>query len=302
MRPPRGSMQGLHGNHECVIIGSMDRQAVVLGLRRLGGAVLDALLPPRCLACSTVVPTQGTLCGDCFRAVALIGAPLCHRCGVPFIHAGQGQPVCLGGPLHCPKCIARPPEYGQARAAYLYDKGSRRLLMPLKYGDRTELAGPIARQMAHAGQGLLEGAELLVPVPLHRRRLLSRRYNQAALLAWKLSRLSGVLCVPDLLRRRRATQPLGGFGAIERAVMLEDAFALPVRNAARVRGRRVVLVDDVLTSGATVTACARLLWAAGAAGVDVLAAARVPDPTLADGAELPSFRNALDRSAAADDV
>lgn len=272
------------------------------GLRRLGGAVLDTLLPPRCLACSTVVPTQGTLCGECFRAVALIGAPLCHRCGVPFIHAGQGQPVSLGGPLHCPKCIARPPEYGRARAAYLYDKGSRRLLLPLKYGNRTELAGPIARQMAHAGQSLLVGADLLVPVPLHRWRLLSRRYNQAALLAWKLSRLSGVPCVPDLLRRRRATRPLGGLGAIERAVMLEDAFALPARNVPRVRGRRVVLVDDVLTSGATVTACARLLWVAGAAGVDVLAAARVPDPTLADGAELPSFRNALDRSAAADDV
>jgi ComF family protein len=280
----------------------MKGQAMAVGLRRLGGAVLDTLLPPRCLACSTVVPTQGTLCSDCFRGIALIGAPLCHRCGVPFIHAGQGVAEHMGGPLHCPRCATRPPEYGQARAAYLYDKGSRRLLMPLKYGDRTELAGPIARQMAHAGQGLLARADLLAPVPLHRWRLLSRRYNQAGLLARKLSRLSGVACAPDLLRRHRATQPLVGLGALERAVLLEDAFSLPHAAAARVRGKRVLLVDDVLTSGATVTACARLLLAAGAAGVDVLAAARVPDPTLADGAELPSVRNALDRSATADDV
>jgi ComF family protein len=280
----------------------MDRQTAMRGLRRLGGAVLDTLLPPRCLSCSAIVPSQGTLCADCFRGVTLIGEPLCHRCGVPFLHAGQGVAEQPGGPLHCPKCARTPPEYGQARAAYLYDKASRRLVLPLKYADRTELAGPLARQMAYAGRGLLARAELLVPVPLHRRRLLGRRYNQAALLAWKLSRLSGLPCVPDLLRRRRATRALGEMGAAARLVALEGAFHLPRASLGRLRGRRLLLVDDVLTSGATANACARLLLAAGAASVDVLAAARVPDPSLADGADLPSFRNALDRAAGPDDV
>jgi ComF family protein len=249
-----------------------------------------------------MVPTDGTLCGNCFREVTLIGPPLCHRCGVPFLHTGQGEPPPGGGPLHCPRCLKRSPEYGQARAAFLYDAGSRRLLLPLKYADRTELAAPLARQMAHAGRALLARAELLLPVPLHRRRLLARRYNQAALLAGRLSRLSGVPTVPDLLRRRRATPALGEYGAIERAAILEGAFTLSARAAVRVRGRRLLLVDDVLTSGATATACARLLLAAGAAGVDVLAAARVADPTLADGADASSLRNPLDRNEPDHDV
>ncbi|EHM00885.1 comF family protein [Acetobacteraceae bacterium AT-5844] len=280
----------------------MTVQAMIGSIRRLGGVALDTLLPPRCLSCSTIVPSQGTLCGECFRGVTLIGSPLCHRCGVPFLHGGQGVPSGEGAELHCPRCALRSPEYGQARAAYLYDAGSRRLVLPLKYGDRTELAGPIARQMAHAGRELLERADFLVPVPLHRRRLLARRYNQAALLAWKLSRLSGVPCAPDLLRRRRATQPLNKMGAAERAAVLEGAFRLAPGAVAKLQARHVLLVDDVLTSGATVTACARLLLGAGAARVDVLAAARVPDPSLADGADLPSFRNALDHDATADDV
>ncbi len=280
----------------------MKVHALTAGLRLIGGAVLDTLLPPRCLACSAIVPSQGTLCGACFRGITQIVPPLCHRCGVPFLHAGQGVPSPGGGALHCPRCAARPPEYGHARAAFLYDEHSRRLVLPLKYGDRTELAGPLARQMAHAGRELLARADLLVPVPLHRRRLLSRRYNQAALLAWKLARLSGVPCLPDALRRARATKPLAHLGAAERAVLLEDAFRLSPRAASRLRGRQILLVDDVLTSGATVTACARVLLGSGAAGVDVLAAARVPDPSLSDGAELPSYRNALDRSATADDV
>lgn len=280
----------------------MDAQVVTRGLRWMGGAVLDTLLPPRCLCCSAIVPTDGTLCAPCFGQVTLIGTPLCHRCGVPFIHSGQGQPPPEGGLLHCERCLRRAPEYRRARAAYLYDAGSRRLLLPLKYGDRTELARPIARQMAHAGRALLAEADLLLPVPLHRWRLLRRRYNQAALLAGRLSRLSGIPWAPDLLRRRHATPALVGFGAAERAAILEDAFTLSPRAAARVRGKRLVLVDDVLTSGATVTACARLLMGAGAAWVDVLAAARVPDPALADGAEASSFRNPLDRSALDNDV
>lgn len=278
----------------------MDRHIALQGLRWVGMAALDLLLPPRCLICAEQVPTDGTLCAGCFREMTLIGAPHCHRCGVPFLHSGQGVPG--PGGLHCQRCINNPPEYGQARAAWLYDKASRRLLLPLKYSDRTELAKPLARQMAFAGRELLGRAELLLPVPLHYRRLLSRKYNQAGLLAKRLSRLSGVPWAPDLLRRRRATPALGGLSAGERIVALEGAFRLARGGAARIAGRRLLLVDDVMTSGATARACAAVLLAAGAASVDVLAAARVPDPTLADGAELPSRKPPLDRSWQDNDV
>lgn len=247
------------------------------GLRHLGGAVLDMLLPPRCLACATPVLAEGTLCAECFHQIRLIGPPLCLCCGIPFLHAGEGKPA-FGGGLLCPRCAAEPPLFGRARAAYLYNAGAKRLLLPFKYAGRTEMALPLARQMAHAGRALLAEAELLLPVPLHRRRLLSRGYNQAGLLAGRLSRLSGVPWAPDLLRRTRRTAPLAGQGAAARAAQLEGAFRLAPGGAARVAGRRLLLVDDVLTSGATASACAAVLLAAGAARVEVLAAARVPDP------------------------
>jgi ComF family protein len=280
----------------------MDRTIMWQGLHRLGMAALDVLLPPRCMICAELVPTDGTLCAGCFREMTLIGEPHCHCCGVPFLHSGQGTRPAAGGPLHCQRCTNNPPEYRQARAAWLYDKASRRLLLPLKYADRTELVKPLARQMAFAGRDLLGRAELLLPVPLHYRRLLSRKYNQAGLLARRLSKLSGVPWAPDLLRRRRATPALGGLAAGERIVALEGAFRLARGGPARIAGRRLLLVDDVMTSGATVRACAGALLAAGAASVDVLAAARVPDPTLADGADLPSRRAPLDRDWQDNDV
>jgi ComF family protein len=244
-------------------------------LARLGGGLLDALLPPHCLTCEAAVERQGTQCGACFRQLARLTAPFCARCGVPFLHAGQAGPGGL-----CPACLARPPAYGMARAALRYDAGAQRLVLPFKHGDRTDLAGPLAEKMAQAGAALLEGCDLIVPVPLHWRRLLSRRYNQAALLAQRLAAMGRKPCIPDLLRRSRATPPLGDLGAAQRAALLSGAFRLTPRGARRVAGRRVLLVDDVMTSGATAEACAVVLLAAGAAAVDVLAAARVPDPRL----------------------
>ncbi|MFZ6764021.1 ComF family protein [Pseudoroseomonas sp. WGS1072] len=244
------------------------------GLRRLGAAAIDLLLPPRCMACAEPVLDHDTLCTACFRATTLINSPCCDRCGLPFQHDGQGLPAAEGEGLACAQCLVRPPDYGRARAALLYDEGSRRLILPLKYGDRTELAGLLARQMVRAGRELLAEAELILPVPLHRSRLLTRRYNQAALLARRLSRLSGRPWAPDLLLRARRTPPLADFGAAQRALVLEGAFTLSAGAARRIEGRRLLLVDDVLTSGATVGGCTRLLLAAGAASVDVLAASR----------------------------
>jgi ComF family protein len=250
------------------------------GAARLRGArvlrgMLDVLLPPHCLLCEAVVDTQGSLCAGCFAGLSFVTEPCCARCGVHFPRA-----VAAGRGLLCPSCADRPPPFEAARAALRYDAGAQRLILPFKHGDRTEFAGPLARHMARAGAVLLGRADVLAPVPLHPRRLLARRYNQAALLAARLARFAGKPHIPDLLRRRRATPPLGEAGAAERAKLVAGAFTVSRRGAARIAGRRVLLVDDVLTSGATVGACAEALLAAGAAAVDVLAAARVPDPRL----------------------
>lgn len=237
--------------------------------------MLDALLPPHCLTCDSPVAEQGTLCPSCWTSLALLTPPLCARCGVPFLHAGQAGPGGL-----CPGCLDRPPSYALARAALRYDDGAKRLLLPFKHADRTELARPIAARMARIGAALLDRAEVVTPVPLHWRRLVARRYNQAALLARHLARAAGKPLLPDLLRRVRPTPALGERGAAERAALLDGAFAVAPRQAGRILGRRVLLVDDVMTSGATAEACAQVLLAGGAAAVEVLAAARVPDPRL----------------------
>jgi ComF family protein len=250
--------------------------ARMAGRLALGGArgVLDALLPPNCLACDAPVLEHGAVCQDCFRGLHLIAAPLCRRCGVPFEHAGHGEDGT------CPACVATPPPFGRARAAFAYNEAIGRLILPLKHADRPDLARHLARHMAMGGAALLQDAELIVPVPLHWRRLWTRRYNQAALLAGHLGRLARRKVLPDALRRTRATPSLGALSAAAREEAVEDAFAIARRAVPRVAGRRILLVDDVLTSGATAGACTRALLAAGAASVDVLAAARVPDPRI----------------------
>lgn len=237
--------------------------------------VVDILLPPHCLTCDNPVGAPGQFCSACFARTGFVTAPLCDACGVPFEAAGQGglDSVCEGCRLH-------PPPWGAARAALRYDDQARRILMPFKYGDRVEVARALAPHMARAGGALLRHADLLVPVPLHRSRLLSRRYNQAALLVQALSLISGRPAVLDGLQRMRPTATLGRSSAAQRRAELAGAFRARPSRVAILADARVLLVDDVLTSGATAEACVRALLAAGVARVDVLAAARVPDPRM----------------------
>ena len=240
-----------------------------------GRAMLDLLLPPQCLTCDAPVTSQGGLCVACFSATTFLNGPACVSCATPFSHPGQG-----GAGRICPHCAEAPPPWRHARAALRYDEAGRRLILPLKHADRTELAGALAAMMARAGASLLEDAEWLVPVPLHPSRLRARGYNQAALLARAIGRCRDVPVISDALVRLHPTQPLGELSAVERETAVKGVFAVRRGRGALLKHKRVVLIDDVLTSGATSAACTRVLLAAGALSVDVLVAARVPDPRL----------------------
>jgi len=250
----------------------MDLSALMLdGVRRMGRVTLDALLPPQCLGCRAGVDAPGQLCATCWAGIGFIAAPFCACCGLPFdLDPGPGA--------LCAACIAEPPDYDRARAVFRYDEASKGLVLRFKHGDRTDAAPAFARWLHRAAGELMDQADLVAPVPLHRWRLLKRRYNQAALLANELAALSGRPVVPDLLVRRRQTPSQGHLSRAERLKNVRGAFAVRPRHAAALAGKRVLLVDDVLTTGATVSAVARALRRAGAARVDVVTLARVVRP------------------------
>jgi ComF family protein len=227
--------------------------------------MLDFALPPRCPGCGAIVADPHRFCLDCWHALTFLGEPCCGRCGLPFDYAGEGE---------CGRCLAEPPPFDRLRAAVAYGEVSRQVALRLKYSGRPGLAGTLAHFMRrHLDSGTDE--TLLVPVPLHRWRIWRRGYNQAALIASALARRSGLAAELDLLRRTRATPPLRGLGRRERALAVSGAFALAPGAKARLSGRRIVLVDDVYTSGATASACAKVLKRAGAGPVEILCWARV---------------------------
>lgn len=234
-------------------------------------AALDAVLPPRCLSCGAIADADAALCPQCWAKLAFLAPPCCQRCGLAFEFD-------LGPGAVCGPCAAAPPVYGRARAVLRYDDASKALLLALKHADRTEGVPAFGRWLARAGAELLEDAEVLVPVPLHWLRLFRRRYNQAALLALALARCSGVPVLPDALTRVRRTPSQGRMSPAQRRRNVAGAFKVAERRRARVDGLRVLLLDDVLTTGATAEACARALLASGAAAVDVLTLARVERP------------------------
>ncbi|MEO1137355.1 MAG: ComF family protein [Pseudomonadota bacterium] len=237
--------------------------------KQLFSRMLDFAMPPHCPVTREEVSSYGVLGPDAWRAVHFIEPPCCARCGVPFA-ADYGDGV------ECPSCIAEPPDFDRARAALVYDDASHKMIVGFKHGDRTELAAMFAFWMARAGAPLLSTATRLVPVPLHPRRLLTRRFNQSALLARAIAKSSGAELMIDGLIRRRATAPQKDLSAEGRKRNVEGAFASRGNVASKAfEGARVVLVDDVLTTGATLSSAARTLKRAGASQVDALVLARV---------------------------
>jgi ComF family protein len=237
--------------------------------RAVFGRALDLALPALCPACREQVRDSG-LCAPCWSKQSMIAPPYCERLGIPYAYdPGPG--------VLSMQAISDPPAYHRARAAVRYDDIARALVHALKYGDRIDLAPTMGRWMARAGHELLEDADAMIPVPLHWRRLWARRFNQSALLAKAISRETGVAVTDTALRRVKATAQQVGLTQSERAQNVQGAFRVPPGRKAEVAGRKIVLVDDVLTSGATSDACARALLRAGARSVDLVVFARVVD-------------------------
>ncbi len=236
--------------------------------RQVGGLLLGLLFPPTCQGCGKAVSAHGSLCPDCWTGLRFIEKPWCEVLGLPFAH-DQGE-----GALSA-AAIANPPDFARARSAVVHEGVAMRMVHRLKYNDRTDLAPTMARWMLRAGGELVGSADLIIAVPLHGRRLLSRRFNQSAELARALSALCGTPFASGLIVRRKATRHQVGLSARERAENVRGAFACAPGAAAALQGRRILVVDDVFTTGATVSAVARTLKKAGAADVDVLTFARV---------------------------
>lgn len=232
----------------------------------LSRRLLDLVLPPLCLGCGAVVDSTGALCPTCFGGVRFVAPPFCACCGTPV-------PAPAAECSLCGACVDRPPPWSRARAAFVYDAGSRAMVLRFKHADRIDAAPAFARWMLRAGADLVEDADVVVPVPLHRWRLFARRYNQAALLGARIARAGGLAFAPDALARVRRTVPQGTFDRRARAKNVRGAFTVARPRA--VEGKAVLLIDDVLTSGATAGECARALLASGARSVDVLTLARV---------------------------
>jgi ComF family protein len=232
-----------------------------------GRAALDVVFPPTCLACRAAVAQTNALCGRCWGAMRFIERPFCDRLGLPFEHE-------MGEGVLSAQAVDNPPVFARARAVVCFEEGpARRLVHRLKYSDRMELARPLGAWMARAGSDLLAEADALAPVPLHYTRLWRRQFNQSAALARAISALSGKPTELGLIERVRPTRPQVGLSRAERAANLQGAFRCPL--TAPLSGRRILLVDDVMTTGSTANAAARALLRGGARAVDVLVFARV---------------------------
>jgi len=244
------------------------RRRSLAAARETARFLADLVLPPTCLACEARVAADGGLCALCWGRIAFIERPFCDRLAIPFGYD-------IGPGALSAEAIADPPPFGRLRAVAIYDEVAAKLVHGLKYNDRPELGRSLGAMMVRAAAELAPTADLVLPVPLHRRRLWSRRFNQSALLAEALAGAWGKIFDPLALARIRPTRQQVGLAPNQRAENVRGAFRVPTEEKAVVAGRKVVLVDDVYTTGATVKAATRALLRAGAASVDVAVFARV---------------------------
>ena len=249
---------------------ALPNNPVLAMARNFGAAALNLVFPPVCVACRKATAAHDALCPKCWSGMRFIERPFCERLGTPF-EQDLGQPGLLS-----PAAIADPPVFSRARAVARFDDGPVRLIVHrLKYYDRLELARPVGRWMVRAGADLVSEATIVVPMPLHRFRLAHRRFNQAAVLSRTISDETGIPVSTRALVRIKPTAPQVGLSRTQRAANVQGAFRVEDERRHEVAARRVLLVDDVLTSGATANAAARALLRGGAASVDVLVFARV---------------------------
>ena len=234
-------------------------------------SVVETVYPPECAGCRDITTAAHGLCARCWAETSFISGTICDSCGVPVPSAPPGN----RSAITCESCTSHPPGWDRGRAAILYEGTGRRVILRLKHGDRLDHARVLAGWMARAGADLLDQTEIIAPVPLHWRRILFRRYNQAAELIRHLPLHPGQQRIYGLLRRPIATPKMERADRIERFRLQRSSISIDQRYAAEMSGRRVLLVDDVMTSGATLAACADACSGAGATGVDVLVAARV---------------------------
>lgn len=238
-------------------------------------SIIDFALPPRCPGCGAITPHPDSFCAGCWDGLTFLTEPACATCDLPLPYAATTDTQCAG-------CMANPPRHSGIKAAVAYGPVSREIALKLKHGGKIGLARLIALQLRRHVATFGQPA-LLVPVPLHWTRLWRRRYNQSALIASQLSRLTGIDHCPDMLTRMRATRPLGGLSMRERSAMVKGVFALNAAREDSLRGRAIALVDDVYTTGATTAACVDVLRKGGAVSVTIFCWARVLPEALERG-------------------
>lgn len=237
-------------------------------LGRAARALVGLVYPPTCIACGKAIGTPHGLCAECWAGLRFIERPYCERLGTPFA-------VDHGMSLVSPAAIADPPVYARARAVAHYDETARTLVHRLKYSDRMDTARSLGTMLARAGRELAQDCDLIVPVPLHGTRLWWRRFNQSMELARPLAAASGKPLDGALLRRVKRTSQQVGLTRHQRGLNLQGAFRVAPEDRPKVKDRRILLVDDVITTGATANAASRALLRAGASAVDVVAFALV---------------------------
>lgn len=238
-------------------------------LQAAGRGLADLILPPVAHDSREATATAG-LSADAWGRVVFLEAPVCDGCGAAFEFDGGAF-----ADSRCAACLSQPYAFGRARAACVYDEASRNLILKYKHGDQQQFAVLFARWLGRAAADLIADVDAVVPVPLHRGRLLARRFNQAAEIARPLARHAGLDYLPDALIRTQPTTSQGGKSMRGRRLNVKKAFAVTEAGRRRIKGRRILLIDDVLTTGATAEACARILIDAGARAVDLAVIARV---------------------------